>query len=115
LVADSDFFTPPALWADLKIADESAVGRFLFEFDFLPYDSTIRESFIKQFRRVLWLKSAAVFSFLRENEAARLPVNEKLVRKAIDLPLIGDYWTVIAAADRLKPGIINAIYSNQLE
>ncbi|KRY01925.1 Protein C9orf72 [Trichinella pseudospiralis] len=105
-------FLPDSPVASIKInfkehdAEDNLVSPFLKQLDYLPYESAVRTGFTLQFLRSLALRALAMDIYAESESNAgkeRSSICIKTLRKALDLTVTGDYLTVLAIADQMRP------------
>ncbi|KRY61344.1 Protein C9orf72 [Trichinella britovi] len=108
-------FLPDSPISSVKInfkehdAGDNLVSPFLKQLDYLPYESAVREGFTLQFLRSLALRALALDIYAESESNAgkeRSNICIKTLRKALDLTVTGDYLTVLAIADQMRPTAI---------
>ena len=87
---------------------ETLVQNLLDDLDKLPPTCGVREAFISQFMRTIHMKALCLIKYLEgETNCGAQPYRGglKKIRHDLCLPTEGDLMIVLAAAEKLKPGL----------
>ncbi|XP_066298580.1 guanine nucleotide exchange factor C9orf72-like [Branchiostoma lanceolatum] len=103
---------------ELVDTDESFVQTFLAEVFQLHPSCGVREVYIENFCRMLERKALALIKYLEtETERGQQPLkisSLKRIRNDLSLKLEGDFCTVLATAEKMKPGVYNFWYHSAM-
>ncbi|BFY99521.1 hypothetical protein BsWGS_02561 [Bradybaena similaris] len=106
----------PAKLIPANNMSESLVRDLLEDVYKLPQDNGRREAFIRHFMHTLQRRAFCLIKYLEGDNlptSASARVNVKKLRQDLSLTLEGDWRIVLAAADKLKPGLYQLVLGDR--